>query len=96
VIDALRADGPTEKEVNDALEAFLRDYETGMKQNLNVMTQIYLRYQTGEDVNEWFRLPEYYRKRDAAAIKEAAGTYLNPGNYVRVTLFPDTPPAAAK
>jgi hypothetical protein len=47
-------------------------------------------------VNELFRLPEYCRKLDEAALKEAAGTYLNPGNYVRVTLFPDTPPAAAK
>ena len=96
VIDALRADGPTEKEVNDAREAFLRDYETGLKQNLNVMTQIYLRYQTGEDVNEFFRLPEYYKKLDAAAIKAAARTYLDPGNYVRVTLFPETPTPAPK
>jgi zinc protease len=96
VIDALRADGPTEKEVNDARAAFLRDYETSTKQNGNVMTQIYLRYQTGEDVNEFFRLPEYYKRLDAATIKEAARTYLNPGNYVRVTLFPDTPPPATK
>jgi zinc protease len=96
VIDALRSDGPTEKEVNDAREAFLRDYETAMKQNGNVMSQVYLRYQTGEDVNEYFRLPDYYRKLDAATVKEAAQRYLNPGNYVRVTLFPDTPPAAAK
>jgi zinc protease len=96
VIDALRADGPTEKEVNDTREALLRDYETNTKQNAYVMNQIYLRYQTGEDVNEFFRLPEYYRKLNAAAIKEAAATYLNPGNYVRVALFPDTPPAATK
>jgi len=61
-----------------------------------VLSQIYLRYQTGEDVNEFFRLPEYYKKLDAATIKDAARTYLNPGNYVRVTLFPDTPPAATK
>jgi len=96
VIDALRADGPTEKEVNDAREAFLRDYETAMKQNGNVMSQVYLRYQTGEDVNEYFRLPDYYRKLDAAAIKEAARTYLDLGNYVRVTLLPETPPPATK
>jgi len=96
VIDALRADGPTEKEVNDAREAFLRDYETNTKQNSYVMSQIYLRYQTGEDVNEFFRLPEYYGKLDGATIKEAARTYLNPGNYVRVVLLPETPPAATK
>jgi predicted Zn-dependent peptidase len=67
-----------------------------VKQNSYVMSQIYLRYQTGEDVNEFFRLPEYYRELDAAAIHEAARAYLNPGNYVRVTLFPDTPPAGTK
>jgi zinc protease len=96
VIDALKADGPTEKEVSDAREAFLRDYETNMKQNSYVLSQIYLRYQTGEDVNEFFRLPEYYKSMDAAMIREAARTYLNTGNYVRVTLLPDTPPSATK
>ena len=50
----------------------------------------------GDDVNEFLRLSEYYKKLDAAAIKEAAAAYLNPGNYVRVALFPETPPAAAK
>jgi predicted Zn-dependent peptidase len=78
------------------LDTRLKDYETAMKQNGNEMSPIYLRYQTSDDVNEYFRLPDYYRKLDAATIKEAARAYLNPGNYVRVTLFPDTPPAATK
>jgi predicted Zn-dependent peptidase len=32
---------------------------------------------------------EYYRKLTPALIQEAARTYLNTSNYVKVTLFPE-------
>lgn len=98
-IAALQAKGPTEKQVNDVRESFLKDFETNSKQNSYVMSQIYLRYQTGEDVNEFFRLPELYKKLDGAAIHAAAREYLKADNYVQVILYPDKPataPAAAR
>ena len=85
--------------MNDVRESFLKDFETNSKQNSYVMSQIYLRYQTGEDVNEFFRLPELYKKLDGAAIHAAAREYLKADNYVQVILYPDKPataPAAAR
>ena len=91
-IDALQANGPTEKQVNEVLQGFLRDYETSTKQNSYLLSQIYLRYQQGEDLKDFFNFPELYKKQvTAATIQEAARAYLNKGNYVRVTLLPETP-----
>jgi predicted Zn-dependent peptidase len=57
-----------------------------------LLGQIYLRYQEGEGLNDFFNFPELYKKQvTAATIQEAAKTYLNKGNYVRVTLLPETP-----
>jgi len=97
-IEALQANGPTEKQVGEVLQGFLRDYETNLKQNSYLLGQIYLRYQEGEALNDFFNFPELYKKGvTAAAIQEAAKTYLNKGNYVRVTLLPEAPaPAPAK
>jgi zinc protease len=88
-IAALQTNGPTEKQVNDVREAFLRDFETNSKQNSYVLAQVYQRYLNGEDVNGWFRLPEEYKKIDAAMIHEAARQYLRVDNYVQVTLLPE-------
>ena len=88
-IENIKANGPTEKQVNDAREAQLRDLETNMKLNSYLLTQIYLKYQQNEDLKDFFSLPEYYKKLSAAMIHDAARNYLNTGNYVQVTLFPE-------
>ena len=88
-IENIKANGPTEKQVNDAREAQLRDLETNMKLNSYLLTQIYLKYQQNEDLKDFFSLPEYYEKLSAAMIHDAARNYLNTGNYVQVTLFPE-------
>jgi zinc protease len=91
-IGALQANGPTDKQVNEVLQGFLRDYETNTKQNSYLLGQIAVRYQEGEDLRDFFNFPEVYKKTVAAGlIQEAAKTYLNEANYVRVTLLPETP-----
>ncbi len=101
-IDAFKAGGPTEKQVADVKETFLRDQETNMKQNGYLLGQIAFRYEFNEDLTSLFNLADYYRKIDAATIKSAAQKYLNPANMVKVTLFPekvaapDLPLAAAR
>jgi predicted Zn-dependent peptidase len=60
-----------------------------MKQNNYLLTQIYSGYQLHEDLKYLFDLPEYLKTLSAAMIHEAARTYLNTGNYVQVTLFPE-------
>jgi len=88
-IDQLKATGPTDKQVADVKETFLRDQETNMKQNGYLLAQIGARYQYGEDLTSLFNMAEYYNKLDAATIRDAARLYLNSDNFVKVTLFPE-------
>ena len=90
-IEAFKATGPTEKQVADAKEGFIRDYETNIKNNGYLLPQIAMKYQFGED-NELavlFDLPAWYSRLTAAAIQEAAKRYLNTQRYVKVTLLPE-------
>ena len=88
-IEKLKTEGPTEKQVNDEREALLRDFETSSKLNSYLVGQIALRYQSGEDPAALWNVPEYYKKVDAAMIQQAAKTYLNTNNFIRVTLVPE-------
>ena len=91
-IELLKSQGPTEKQVNDVKEALLRDFETSSRGNAYLVSQLVLKYQSGEDPATMFGLPEYYRKLTASAIQEAARQYLDTNNYVKATLFPETKP----
>jgi zinc protease len=88
-IEKLKTNGPTQKEMDDEKEALLREFETSSKQNGFLLTQIAGKYQVGEDVAGIWDAPELYKKLDTASIQQAAKTYLNTSNYVRVTLVPE-------
>ncbi len=88
-IEQFKTAGPTDKQVADVKETFLRDQETNMKQNGYLLTQIAVRYQYAEDLDSLFNLGEYYNKIDAAMIRDAARAYLKNDNFVKVTLFPE-------
>ena len=88
-IEKLKTNGPTEQEIADEKEALLREFETSSKQNGFLLGQIAGKYQIGEDVAGIWEAPELYKKIDAASVQQAAKTYLNTGNYVRVTLVPE-------
>jgi len=88
-IEKLKTNGPTEKQVNDEKEALLREFETSSKLNNYLLNQIALRYQAGEDAVGIWKIPEYYKKIDGVMIQQAAKTYLNTTNYIRVTLLPE-------
>jgi len=88
-IEKLKKDGPTEKELTDQKEKLLREFETSSKQNRYLLNQIALRFYHGEDPAGIWLLPEFYKKLDAVAIKEAAKSYLNTSSYVKVSLFPE-------
>ncbi len=88
-IDQLKTNGPTDKQVADVKETFLRDQETNMKQNGYLLAQLTGRYQFGEDVTSLFNMADYYNKIDAAMIRDAARLYLKGDNLVKVTLFPE-------
>jgi len=88
-IDGLKTGGPSDKHTSDVKETLLRDYETNMKTNAFVMGQIYARYVDGEDPAGIYALADFYKKLDGAAIQQAARTYLDTNNYVKVVLMPE-------
>jgi len=88
-IEKLKTDGPTPKQVADEKEALLREFETSSKDNGYLLSQIIGRYQNSEDPAALWKVPEYYKKIDAQMIQQAAKTYLNQKNYIRVTLVPE-------
>jgi len=88
-IEKFKTDGPTEKQLNDEKEALLREFETNIKLNNYLVGQITFRYQNGDDPAGIWKIPEFYKKLDAAMIQEAARSYLNTKRYVKVTLLPE-------
>jgi zinc protease len=88
-IEKFKADGPTEKQLADEKEALIREFETSSKQNNYLLGQISARFYNGEDPAGVWMITDYYKKLDAAAIKEAANLYLNTKSFVKVTLFPE-------
>jgi zinc protease len=88
-IESLKSGGPTEEQVNDAREGLLRQHETDLAQNGHLVAEIAARIEDGADISEFYDLPREYQKLTAGAIQEAARRYLDTGNYVRVTLFPE-------
>ena len=90
-VERFKAEGPTEKQVTDAREGFLRDYETNIKSNNYLLSQIYLKYQAGEadELGTLFDLPAWYNKLTGAQVQDATRRYLDTSRYVKVTLFPE-------
>ena len=89
-IETLKAKGPTEKEVERcAGGAPARSTRATWPRTTTSSSEIAERYELSEDVEEFFDLPAEYRKLTAAAVQDAARRYLDTGNYVRVTLFPE-------
>ena len=93
-IEKFKADGPTEKQLTDEKEALLREFETNSKQNPYLLNQIMLRFYHNEDPAGIWLVPDFYKKLDAATVKDAAKEYLNTQSFVKVTLFPEKKAAA--
>ena len=49
-----------------------------------------------EDPAGIWLVPEFYKKLDAATVKDAAKQYLNTQSFVKVTLFPEKKAAASQ
>jgi zinc protease len=88
-IENLRTKGPSDKDVSDAREGLFREYETGMKQNSWLLTQITAKYQLQEDPREILAIEKSFQTLSPQVIQEAARTYLSTSNYVKVTLYPE-------
>jgi predicted Zn-dependent peptidase len=88
-VEAVKTRGVTEAQLRDVRAGLVREFETRSKTNAFLLSQISLRYQYPEDLNDFFNLPALYDALTPAMIQDAAKSYLNTGNYVEVTLFPE-------
>jgi zinc protease len=88
-IAKFKAEGPTEKQVNDAKAALNRDFETNVKQNAYVLSQLAFKYEVGDAPETLLEIPSYYEKITAATIQASAKKYLDTTNYVKVVLMPE-------
>jgi zinc protease len=87
-IEALKNNGPDERDVNNIREIMLREHESGSRQNGFFLREISARYLHGEDLADLFALPDFYRKINGPAIQAAAKEYFG-ANLVRVQQFPE-------
>jgi len=87
-ISALKKSGPSPQQVNDVRAALLRDFETNSHQNAYLVGQLAQRYQSGEPPESVWQVGDIYKALTPAVIREAAEAYLDPKNYIRVTLKP--------
>jgi zinc protease len=73
-------------------EALLREFERNTEDNGFLLSQISRRYEDGDIVNgaAVYDVRPQIAALTGAAIQQAAQTYLNTGNYVKVTLMPET------
>jgi len=88
-IATFKAQGPTEKQVNDVKAALNRDFETNVKQNAYVLSQLAFKYEVGDAPETLLEIPSYYAKITAAGLQAAAKKYLDTTNYVKVVLMPE-------
>jgi zinc protease len=73
-------------------EVLLREFERNSQDNAYLLNQISRRYEDGDatDVAAVDNLPDRIAALTGEEIQQAARTYLNTGNYVKVTLMPET------
>jgi zinc protease len=88
-IEDLKANGPSQQQINDAKTLMTREFETNSKQNLYLRSQIAQKYAYGEPVEDVFTTPQLFSRLTAAMVQDAARKYLDVNNYVQVTLFPE-------
>jgi len=88
-IARMRTDELSEPYVRGVREALVREYETDSHENRWAVARITDAYENGDDVRDALKEPPLNRTLTPAMIQEAARTYLDTRNYVRVTLLPE-------
>ena len=88
-ISRMRMDDLSEPYIRGVREALVREFETDSHENRWAVARITDAYENGDDVREALAEPAVNRTLSAAMIQEAARTYLDTRNYVRVTLVPE-------
>ena len=81
----------TSDQVTRLRAALLRDFEQSSQNNAYFLNQIVRRYEDRDaDVASIANAPSQIAAMTGDAVQQAAQTYLNTANYVKVTLMPET------
>ena len=90
-IEFVRARRYQPEQVARIRDVLRREFEKNSQENGYLLNQIARRYADGEtaDLASIVNLPERIAALTGEAIQEAAQTYLNMRNYVKVTLMPE-------
>jgi len=81
----------TPEQVRRVRAALLRDFEQDSQDNFYLLNQLARSYADGDAarVAAVLDLPDQIAALTGEAIQQAAQTYLDNGNYVKVTLMPE-------
>jgi len=88
-VTRIKRELPTESEVGNAREAFLRDFETGLTQNRFWLAQLAARYRQDLDPRELLDYPASLPLITPDVVQQAARQYFDTERYVQVTLLPE-------
>jgi zinc protease len=90
-IDSLKSRGPREQDLAKLRETEIRARETNLRLNRYWLGQLAFVDQAGDDPGQIVNPRGDADLFTAEAIRDAARRYLDPKNYVRVTLLPEKP-----
>jgi zinc protease len=85
----LRSTGPRATDLAKFKETAVRTRETSLRQNGWWLGQIVASRMEGDSMAERLALDPQLARITPEVIRAAARKYLDPGRYVRVTLFPE-------
>jgi len=90
-IEFVKATPLSSEQVTIIRDVLLREFEVNSQDNGYLLNQISQRYEDGEaaDVAAVGNVPAQIAALTGDAVRQAAQTYLNSGNYVKVTLMPE-------
>lgn len=90
-IEFVKATPLSAEQVTIIRDVLTREFEANSQDNGFLLNQIARRYEDGEasDVGSIASVPAQIAALTGDAVRQAAQTYLNAGNYVKVTLMPD-------
>jgi zinc protease len=88
-IKKIRANGPTETDLNKAKETLIRARETDLEKNEFWLGKIESVYYDGTDPATILNFKERVNAITIKDLKLAADTYMLPKHYVRVVLKPE-------
>lgn len=86
-IEALKASYISREQMGRIRQGLLREYELDSQENGYVLNEIARRYSDGDGAAA-VPVPDQIAALTGPAIQQAAQTYLNTSNYVKVTLLP--------